>query len=169
MSLVTTAEVIAQVAPGVDEPTLQSVIDYNEAWLARRIGGSLSGQMSQFMYPQDWYVRLRRPTDAVVVVGADPQYVTLSADGYFVSMGIYGWWPVGPVEFQYTPNDELEVKQAVIDLCRITLSTSPYASESADVHTYTRGASIESLRDAVADRLLNAGSSAPQLHTLSFA
>lgn len=151
MSLVQPEDVIAQVAVGVDGATLQAVIDREEAWLAHRIG-ALTEERSQSFWPGvNSTVRLLRPTDAVLVVGLDPTQVVLSPDGWYVTVG---YWPASPVAITYTPTDELEVRQAVIELCRITLTNSPYQTESADVHSYGRSASPDSLRDAIARRLI---------------
>jgi hypothetical protein len=163
MSLVEPAEVTAQVSSGVETDTLQSIIDREEAWLARRVGG-LSGERAQSFAPTGYTIRLPRTTDDVDVSGVDPANVVLS-DQRYVTVAHWGSWPV---VITYTPNDELEVKQAIIDLCRITLTNSPYNTESADVHSYTRGASPDSLREAIARRITHAGVSEPMTATVSF-
>jgi hypothetical protein len=163
VSLVLPADVTAQVSSGVETDTLQAIIDREEAWLARRVGG-LTGATEQTFLPTGYTVMLQRTTDAVVVSGVDPANVVLS-EGRYVSVAYWGSWPV---VITYTPNDELEIKQAIIDLCRLTLTNSPYNSESVDVHSYTRGASIDSLREAIARRITHGGVTEPMTATVSF-
>lgn len=161
MSLVTPDEVIEQVSPGVSEDTLQSIIDREEKWLARKIGPLTGERVARYDVSRG-PLRLPRTTDAVEVAGVDPSLVTLYPDGRTVGISP---WPYLAVEVTFTPDDEEEVRQAVIDLCRITLTTSPYSSESSDGHTYSRAyGSVDGYREAVAARLMGT----PKTATVSF-
>lgn len=148
MSLVTTDEVIEQVSPGVGVEALQSIIDREEKFLARRIG-DLTGERTVTYRLGGGPIRLPRTASAVVIAGVDPSSIQI-LNGRMVYVDP---WPYGAMAVTWEPDDEEEVKQAIIDLCRITLSTSPYVNESSEGHSYARGASIDGMREAIVARI----------------
>jgi hypothetical protein len=146
-SLVSPDTIEALMAPGIDSTALQSLINRQEAWLARQIG-PLVGERTQRIYvaPGDYdALILQRATDAVSVIDGDPRaepppteldpsLVRLVGERRLEKAGP---WSGPEVHATYTPTDELEVEEAVIDLCRIVLAASPYQTEASEGHSYT--------------------------------
>lgn len=101
---------------------------------------------------------LLRPTRSVTVVDNDIELpstdIRLLRRGTFVERASGGWQ--GPrVTVSYTPTDTREVARAVIELCRLTLTETGYASEQIGEYRYqkrtdkpdeTRKSLIRSLR-----------------------
>ena len=146
VTVVTVAQVKAVVSTDMSDADLEDVIAREEAWLARRIG-PLAGEREQTCYlidsDLDMPLYLTRPVDEVTVtdydVELDPALVRLLANGTMVERADRGW--EGPiVVLTFTPNDELEVQRAVIELVRISVSTTPFESERIGEYSYSRGA-----------------------------
>lgn len=153
MSLVSVAEVRALVQTDLSDDDLQDVIDREEAWLAGRIG-ALTGARTETYWPDyDAVVMLRRRASTVAVEdnGVAVSDVRFTIDGSYLRRTL-GYWTT-PVEATYTPNDESEVKAAVIDLVAIRVTDGPYDSEQIGEYGYTRG-SARKTRLSVARSLL---------------
>lgn len=123
MSLLSVEEFEAVVQTGIDESVIQSAIDREEAELAYLLRGPLTGERDEVYYPGRSYsgpLYLRRFADEVDVVDADdsPLDVTYLSGGAIEHSA--GSWP-RTVVITYTPNDELRVKRALIELVRDAL------------------------------------------------
>lgn len=172
MSLLTTeAATAAGVGLELSEEALQAAIDREEAWLARRIG-QLEGERTETfplvaIRPTSNELRLRRPTDEVQVTQSDfagnsPADITGS-----VELRHYGWrvallpngyhYTSGPVDVTYTPNDELEVERALLQLVGLDLGTTTgggLQSEIMGSYSYTRAAgSASRIRQSIVREL----------------
>lgn len=84
---------------------------------------------------------LLRPTDAVSVtdngVAVAPGDVRLLRQGTLVERASGGWH--GPVvAVTYTPNDLLEVRRVVIELCRLILTETGYQAERVGDYSYAK-------------------------------
>ena len=139
MSLVSIAEVRALVQTGLSDADLQAVIDREEAFLARRVGLLSGPRTVTVLRPTESTVfRLLRPaTTATVTDNGVVTTVALIAERYIERVA--GYW-IGPVAITYTPTDAAEVKRVVIELVRLALSGSTYASETIGDYSYTRDA-----------------------------
>lgn len=160
-SVTSIAEVRSIVATGLSDELLQSVIDREEAALARVIG-PLIGERTQTFYVGErplyvdvltdtsavWFLSermggltLQRPTDEVAVTDngtlLDDDDVRLLRSGTRVERASGGW--TGPiVEAEYTPNDELEIKRVVIALVGLALVDPGMTSETLGDYQYSR-------------------------------
>lgn len=151
MSLLTIEELRDVVADGLTDEGLQAVIDREESWLARKIG-PLAGERTQTLRPPtgETVLLIQRPTDAVEV---SENSAVLAETSYFLR-GSAAIERVGAtwgalVEVTYEPSDEPEVKRALIELVRGTLSASPNSQENAGGHSTTRMPSLEEWRGQV--------------------
>lgn len=137
MSLTTVAEVRALVDTDLEDADLQAVIDREEAWLARRVGPLSGPRTVTIPSPRfDADLVLMRPTAAATVTNAG-QPVTVDLIGGTLLRRLSGW--LGPVAVTYTPDDELEVKRAVIYLIQISLkSVEDLAGEQIGSYSYQR-------------------------------
>ncbi len=165
MSLLTIAEARALITTSLGDTDLQAAIDREESWLARSIG-ALSGERTQTLWVRstdlDDPLLLQRPTDAVAVtdggVALDASAVRLLAGGTIIEKATGSW--TGPsVAVTSTPDDEDEVKRVLIDLVRLTVTTSPFVSETTGPYSYQRGGddatrSIDAARRTLASDLL---------------
>lgn len=137
----------------LNDADLETVIGYEEAWLARRVG-QLTGERAQRLVPRAYSdssrLYLLRPTDSVEVSDAgtdlDPAAFTLVENGRAIEVVSGAWvaaglWPLGVVEATYTPNDEDEVKRVVIELLRLTLVETGFRAETIGAYSYTRDSS----------------------------
>ena len=165
MSLLTIAEARALIASSLSDTDLQAAIDREESWLARVIG-ALSGERTQTVWVRDTDLDdpllLPRPTDSVAVTDGgtalDASAVRLFAGGTIIEKATGSW--TGPsVAITSTPDDEDEVKRVLIDLVRLTVTASPFVSETAGPYSYQRGGddavrSIDASRKRLAASLL---------------
>ncbi len=137
MSLTTVAEVRALVDTDLEDADLQAVIDREEAWLARRVGPLSGPRTVTIPDPRfDADLVLARPTAAATVTSAG-QPVTVDLIGGTILRRLSGW--LAPVAVTYTPDDELEVKRAVIHLIGIALKGGDdLASETIGSYSYQR-------------------------------
>lgn len=152
MSLIDPADVEARQHTGLDPDTLQTVIDQQEAWLARRIG-QLVGERSVTYTPGPGPLFLSRPTDAVAIANAggtlDPSQYVLSGETRIDST--VGWG--GPVTITYTPIDEQEVRQAAFQLVQLAVFDSPFLTESGESRSATRFTTYNRQRAMIARTL----------------
>lgn len=147
-------------ASGIDSTALTGVIDREEDWLANdtAVGiGQLLGERTDDIWVdpgEDRALLLTRRTSAVSVVDDG---VTLAAADFHLIGGTrvepaVSW--TGPkVEVTYTPADEKAVEGVLLELVRLTLSASPFLSESEEGRSYTRSEDITAARDQLARSL----------------
>jgi hypothetical protein len=142
-TVVTVEQVKAVVSTDLSDEDLEEVIAREEAWLARRLG-PLTGERDQTCYiidsDLDMPLYLARPTVEVVDNGIElgEAQVRLLGAGTQVERADASW--TGPVVvITFTPNDELEVERAVIELTRLSVSTTPFESERIGEYSYSRG------------------------------
>ena len=64
-----------------------------------------------------------------------------------------GSWRGPTVAVTSTPSDQSAVERVLLELVRMTLSSSPYAQESSDGHSYTRPADLGVTRTRLARSL----------------
>lgn len=147
---------------------LQAAIDREEAWLARRIGQLVGERTESFplahVWPTTYEVRLRRPTDEVEVLqsGTDISAACeLRHDGWRVALVADYAYFAGPLECTYTPNDELEVQGALLELVSLRLGTVGSAGLAGEImgsYSWTRGAgSSARIRQSLVRGLLEPG------------
>lgn len=156
MSTVTIGQVRALVDTDLEDADLQAVIDRQESWLASQVG-PLTGPRAETFYPSavpdasHGVVPLRRHVSslanvAVTDAGAaiSDSALRLSPDGWYITRPLYRW--TGAVVTTYTPDDEAAVVEAVIDLVRLTITDSGYASEQIGSYGYSKGGGQRSKR-----------------------
>jgi hypothetical protein len=124
MSLLTVDEFEDLIGTGADPSIIQDAIDREEAEMAHLLGGPLVGERTETYRPTlDPYggpVYLLRFTDSVTVTDSGATIgVRLLANGSAIERD-WGAW-VGDVVVTYTPNDELRVRRALIELVREVL------------------------------------------------
>jgi hypothetical protein len=140
----------AKVGASLSDEALQAAIDEEEAWLARRIGPLLGERTQRFplayLRPLVSEVRLRRPTDEVVVRQADVELeeasFTLRQSGWRLALLPEGTRFTGALEVDYTPTDELEVRRALKELLGLTVTAQAaqgMQSERMGSYSYDRG------------------------------
>lgn len=170
MSLVSVAEVQARnVGAELSASALQDAIDAAEAYLARYIG-PLSGERTETFYPrrgsEPLYLRRAAPsvvvTDAgtVLDLGEEAGEYRLLYSGTVIELVFTSWtttvYGTGTVTVTYTPDDEAEVQEAVIDLVRLNLADGPYTGERIGEYSYQRSQSagfLNAARHAIIRRL----------------
>jgi hypothetical protein len=135
------AEARALITTSLTDEDLAAVIAREEDWLARRIGPLEGERVETFVTADgDEVLRLTRPALEVVVQddrGAVTDFrvrrwsdVVPGGDGSALS------WQ-GDVLVTYIPDDEGDVKRALITLVRLTLNESAYAAEGAQGYSVT--------------------------------
>lgn len=143
--------VASGIGVGMVEEDLETAIDEEEAWLARRIGPLLGERTERFalagLRPRTSTIRLRRPTDAVEAtldgVDLDPALLEVRGDGWEVASLPDATYYTGPLEVTYTPNDEVEVRRALRGLLALTLGDQAGGGLQAEImgsYSYTRAA-----------------------------
>jgi hypothetical protein len=164
MSLLDVDEVEALMATGLAPAALQGVIDRDEDRAANspRYGiGQLVGERTQDVWrPMGGSdpILLRRPTDAFGGGGSGDSLLVVdngvTRTDVLLFNGIRleplnGLW-VGPkIEITYTPIDELQVKAQLFEMIQLTVTFTPFSSESNEGHSYTRPRNIEDMRAAI--------------------
>jgi hypothetical protein len=152
--------VAALMSPGIDADDLVLVIEREEDWLANDPVdgiGQLAGERTDVLWlapGDDRPVLLARPTAVVEVVDGGvpvpPDEVHL-LDGVRVERD--GSWRGPTVAVTSTPSDQRAVERVLLELVRLTLSSSPYAQESSDGHSYTRPGDLGVTRTRLARSL----------------
>jgi len=152
--------VAALMSPGIDADDLVLVIEREEAWLANDPVdgiGQLTGVRTDVLWVAPGSERpllLARPTAAVEVVDGGvpvpPDAIRL-LDG--VRLERDGSWRGPTVAVTSTPSDRAAVERVLLELVRLTLSSSPYQHESSDRHSYTRPADLGVTRTRLARSL----------------
>lgn len=160
MTLLDPDHVAALMSPGVDTSDLVLVIEREEDWLANDPVdgiGPLAGERTDELWVapgSDRPLLLARPTTAVALVDGGvpvpPDEVRL-LDGVRVERD--GSWRGPMVAVTSTPSDQAAVERVLLELVRLTLSSSPYAAESSDGHSYTRPADLGVTRTRLARSL----------------
>jgi hypothetical protein len=156
--IVTIAEVRARITTDLLDAQLEDIITTEAAWLARRIGpleGTRTVRAWRVDADLDTPIFLRRPTDTVVVsdygTDIDAADLRLLADGTKVELATGPW--TGPwVDVTSTPNDLEEVKRVVIELVRLTVTETGYASERIGEYSYNKGSGQNPAQAAQAAR-----------------
>jgi hypothetical protein len=152
--------VAALMSPGIDAADLAGVIAREEESLASdpvdgigQLGGERTDEL-WVPFGSDRPRRLARPTAAVALVDGGvpvpPEEVRL-LDGTRVERD--GAWRGPTVAVTSTPSDQAAVERVLLELVRLTLSSSPYAQESSDGHSYTRPADVGVTRSRLARSL----------------
>lgn len=148
MSLLTIEDVTAVMEPGIEVEDLQDVIDRQESFLASRIG-PLVGEMTQTLVPTRNLAHplvLKRPTDETDLSDVEVNgYVITRTDGE-------DWSP--PVVVTYTPTDEAQVKEVLIELVRLALTSSTFNQEATEGHSYSRSKDVTRLREQLVRTLM---------------
>jgi hypothetical protein len=157
--VLTAAAVEELMATGLDPAALQGVIDREQDWLANdpRNGiGQLIGERTQTTWRPGGGsdpILLRRPADSVEVKDNGVARIDVVLFNNIRLEPLNGLW-VGPaIEITLTPIDELQVKRVLLELIRLTLSASPYRSESTEGHSYLRPQEIDAQRAGLANSL----------------
>lgn len=110
------------VKTGEDPSIIQDAIDREEAELVHALRGPLVGERTETLHPDghDGPLYLRRYTDAVEVTDdgsdVDADLIRLVGNGGAIERTDGRW--LGTVTVTYTPNDELRVRRALIELVR---------------------------------------------------
>lgn len=152
--------VAALMSPGIDADDLVLVIEREEDWLANDPVdgiGQLAGERTDVLWVKpgdDRPLLLARPTAAVEVIDGGvpvpPDELRL-LEGTRVERD--GAWRGPTVTVTSTPTDQKAVERVLLELVRLTLSSSPYAQESSDGHSYTRQADLGVIRTRLARSL----------------
>lgn len=152
--------VAALMSPGIDGDDLMLVIEREEDWLANDPVdgiGQLAGERSDVLWVtpgDDRPLLLARPTAAVEVIDGGvpvPGGEIRLLDGTRLERD--GAWHGPTVTVTSTPTDQKAVERVLLELVRLTLSSSPYAQESSDGHSYTRPADLGVTRSRLARSL----------------
>lgn len=142
MSVITLDEARARgIALPADDDVAQDIIDGEEAWLSRKLGGPLEGSRTETFHVgygrTPGKLALRRYTDAAVVVDggatlATDQYRLVDAGSAIERLETAAslWW-IGPyLTVTYEPNDEAEVRRVLFDL--VALAVVPVELHNAE-------------------------------------
>ena len=129
--MLTLAEARARITTSLGDDDLTDAIERQEAWLARRIG-PLSGSRTETFVTEDGdeVLQLQRPTTLAAIAAVDE-------GGTVDDLELRGWsdlvrtssWQ-GTVDVAYEPDDDAEVREAIITLVRLAVTESTYASEA---------------------------------------
>jgi hypothetical protein len=157
MTLLDPDHVAAIMSPGIDPDDLVLVIEREEDWLANDPVdgiGQLVGERTDVLWvarADDRPLLLARPTAAVTVVDGDASVEVRLLDGVRVERE--GAWRGPIVAVTSTPSDQAAVERVLLELVRLTLSSSPYSQESSDGHSYARPADLGVTRTRLARSL----------------
>lgn len=174
MSLLTIAELRAVVTSGLDDPTLQAIIDDEEAEITRRFGVTGDGASSRvelhamrsarpslfvsinlfvhFPILSLTSIRERRTLQDDFATLAATAYLAIPEQGRIVrTSGVWGEL----VEVTYIPTDQrAKVKRAVIELVRLAISQTAMQAESvAGEYSYTAPPNWEVMRARAYQRI----------------
>ena len=152
--------VAALMSPGIDSGDLVHVIEREEDWLANDPVdgiGQLVGERTNVLWVapgDDRPLLLARPTAAVEVVDGG---VPVSPDAVRLLGGARverdGAWRGPSVLVTSTPSDQSAVERVLLELVRLSLTSSPYTQESSDGHSYTRPTDLTVTRTRLARSL----------------
>lgn len=157
MTLLDPEHVAALMSPGIDPDDLVLVIEREEDWLANDPVdgiGQLVGERTDVLWVapgDDRPLLLARPTAAITVVDGGASVEVRLLDGVRVERE--GAWRGPTVAVTSTPSDQAAVERVLLELVRLTLSSSPYAQESSDGHSYARPADLGVTRTRLARSL----------------
>lgn len=157
MTLLDPEHVAALMSPGIDPDDLVLVIEREEDWLANDPVdgiGQLVGERTDVLWVapgDDRPLLLARPTAAIRVVDGGASVEVRLLDGVRVERE--GAWRGPTVAVTSTPSDQAAVERVLLELVRLTLSSSPYAQESSDGHSYARPADLGVTRTRLARSL----------------
>ncbi len=152
--------VAALMSPGIDAGDLVLVIEREEDWLAHDPLdgiGQLVGERTEVLWVasgDDRPLLIARPTTAVEVIDGGvpvpPDELRLLGS---VRVERNGAWRGPSVAVTSTPSDRSAVERVLLELVRLSLTSSPYAQESSDGHSYTRPADLGLTRTRLARSL----------------
>ena len=151
-----------------DATAAQQIIDEQEAWLARRLGGPLTGERTETFWVGGRYrlrpeyatgkLSLSRFTDEVEVVdngvAVAAANIRLIDRGSAIILGasvLSRWWTGPYVSVTYTPNDETEVKRVLYQL--IAWEADPptvLQGERIGSYSYTQATSLTGIKPSYA-------------------
>jgi hypothetical protein len=147
-----------------DDTAAQNIINEQEAWLARRLGGPLTGERTETFWVagtaryipemKAGRLSLSRFTDEVAVVDNGVAVVSTSIRlidrGSAVILGaevVDRWWTGPYVEVTYEPNDKTEVKRVLYQL--IAWEADPptvLQGERIGSYSYTQATSLTGIK-----------------------
>jgi hypothetical protein len=152
--------VAALMSPGIDGDDLVHVIEREEDWLANDPAdgiGQLVGERTDVLWVapgDDRPLLLARPTAAVEVIDGG---VPVPPDALRLLGAVRverdGTWRGPSVSVTSTPSDQSAVERVLLELVRLSLTSSPYTQESSDGHSYTRPADLTVTRTRLARSL----------------
>lgn len=130
-------EARALITTSLDDDDLEAVILREEDWLARRVGPLTGERVETFVTADgDEALMLMRRTLGVVVTDGSGDVSAFELRGWGDVLRTSGSWS-GDVTVTYEPDDESEVKKALITLVRLTLNESAYQAQSAGGYSST--------------------------------
>lgn len=171
MSLLTVDEVRAQVETGLEDDELLSVIERAEIELVRQLGPNAEdGNITQTLYGDGELLYLTRQPASIVSIteygswSPDATATVLTSPAYYSDLTLGTLRRIGSdwatrVVVVYAPvDDDDERRAALIDLVRLYLSGSGYASESESYpdgssYSYNRGSGGDAERGDIFIRL----------------
>jgi hypothetical protein len=139
-----------------DDTAAQNIINEQEAWLARRLGGPLTGERTETFYTAgaEGKLSLARFTDEVAVVDNGvtlaPADIRLIDRGSAIIIGadvVNRWWTGPYVAVTYEPNDKTEVKRVLYQL--IAWEADPptvLQGERIGSYSYTQATSLTGIK-----------------------
>lgn len=139
-----------------DDAAAQAIIDEQEAWLARRLGGPLTGERTETFCTlgATGKLSLARFTSEVVVVDNGVTIPTASirlldrGSAIVIGADIADRWWTGPyVDVTYEPNDKAEVKRVLYQL--IAWEADPptvLQGERIGSYSYTQATSLTGIK-----------------------
>lgn len=166
-----------------DDTVAQALLDEAEAWLARYLGGPITGSRTEVFFTglaAFGKLSLARYTDAVTILDngqavASGQYRLIDRGSAIArDYTAASWWWTGPyVEVTYEPNDELEATSVLYQMLALTASPAAAAgalkSERIGDYEYELGDAAATPQAATAGRRALARTLVPQrdaLHNL---
>lgn len=169
MSLIVLAEARKRV-PSLpsNDTAAQQILDEQEAWLARRLGGPLTGERTETFWVGGvnryrtglgyGKLSLSRYTDDVEVVDngdtLDSDSIRLIDRGSAIILGadvLSRWWTGPYVAVSYTPNDKTEVQRVLYQL--IAWEADPptvLQGERIGSYSYTQATSLTGIKPTYA-------------------
>lgn len=153
-TLVSEEEVNALIAHGLGSDDLLTLIAREEDRLATRLGTPLTGTVELSLRPGRRYDPIllpRMPLVDSIDVSDAAGAVDIRIAGAVVTRA-EGRWAL-PTTVAFELDDLAEVKAVVIDLLRLSLTSSPYLQESTEGHSSTRSGTVERNRAQIIAQL----------------
>ena len=132
--MLTVDEARVLITTSISDVDLLDIIAREEAWLARRIGPLDGERIESFVIDDgDEVLELQRPGIISLVEDASGAIIDYEYRGWSDIILTAGTWDT-LAEVTYVPNDDDEVKRALVTLTRLVVAETAFQSESSQSH-----------------------------------